>query len=250
MTELLVHDDGAVRVITFNRTRAKNALTRAMRDDFCNLVEVADRDPSVTAVVVTGTDPAFSAGVDFKDVDPNFEPRDRRFTVNPGKALRAMRTPVVCAVNGPCISGALEIALSASFIVASDRAVFADTHAALNVVPSWGLTALLPRVVGLRKAREMSMTSDRLAADEALRLGLVNHVVPHGDLLPFTLELTRRIVATPALTTVLDLYEQGEDLTLDGALALEMTTFAHRPWSSADFSGAGEALVRRGRVDT
>ena len=126
----------------------------------------------VKVLILTGTDPAFSAGVDFKDMDPAFDPRDRRFTVNPGRALRAMRTPVICAVNGPCISGGLEIALSSSFIVASDRAIFADTHARLNVLPVWGLTGLLPRVVGIRKAREMSLTGDQVNALEAFRLGM------------------------------------------------------------------------------
>src|SRR4029077_11656401 len=143
----------------------------------------ADRDDSVKAVIVTGTDPVFTAGVDFKEKDPTFDPRQRQFRVNPGRALRAVRTPVVCAVNGACVSGGLEIALSATFVVASDRARFADTHARLDVVPAWGLTALLPRAVGLQKARELSLTGNFVDAQEALRIGLATHVVPHDDLL-------------------------------------------------------------------
>jgi enoyl-CoA hydratase len=152
--ELRVEDTDGIRVITFNRPAAKNALSRAMRDEFCAAVADADRDPSVKAIVITGTDPIFTAGVDFKEKNPPSDPRDRVFAVNPGNALRAVRTPSICAVNGPCVSGGLEIALSASFIVASVQARFADTHARLNVVPAWGLTALLPRVIGVRKARE------------------------------------------------------------------------------------------------
>ena len=89
--------------------------------------------------------------------------------VNPGVALRAATKPVVCAVNGACVTGALEIALSCTFIVASERARFADTHACLDVVAAWGLTALLPRAVGVRKAAELSITGNFVDADEALR---------------------------------------------------------------------------------
>ncbi len=248
MSHLLVSDDGGVRTITFNRPEAKNALSIAMRRDFCDLLDAADRDASVKAVIVTGTDPIFTAGVDFKDVDPASDPRQRQFLINPGRALRAMRTPVLCAVNGACVSGGLEVALSASFVVASDRARFADTHARLNVVPAWGLTALLPKAVGLRMAREMSITGNFVDAAEALRIGLVNHVVPHDDLLPFTRALAGDIADTPAVAEVLGLYEQGVDLGLNSALAHETTHAANRPkFDAAAFAAAGRAAAARQR---
>lgn len=248
MSALLVHDCSGVRTITFNRPEAKNALTVAMRREFCELLDQADRDGSVRAVIVTGTDPVFTAGVDYKEVDPSFDPRQRRFSVNPGRALRAMRTPVVCAVNGACVSGGLEIALSATFVVASERARFADTHARLNVVPAWGLTALLPRAVGLRKAREMSVTGNFVDAGEALRIGLVNHVVPHGELLPYTAKLVGQIAGTPAAAEVLSLYDQGMDLGLNAALSLETAHVAGGPdWDQAAFAAAGRAAAARAR---
>ena len=158
-------------------------LRRALRAAFTD----ADADDAVRVVVLTAVDPVFSAGVDFKLIERGDDsaagPDD-----NPAAIMRALRTPVISAVNGACVSGALEVALSASFIVASERARFADTHARLGVVPTWGLTALLPRAVGVRTAREMSVTGAFVDADEALRLGLVNHVVPHDDLLSFALE--------------------------------------------------------------
>ncbi len=138
MNELVVEDAGGARTITFNRPSVKNALTLGMRQEFCRVIDAADRDPSVRAIIITGTDPVFTAGVDFKERDPSFDPRQRQFTVNPGRALRAIQTPSVCAVNGACISGGLEIALSATFAVASERARFADTHARLDVVPGLG----------------------------------------------------------------------------------------------------------------
>jgi enoyl-CoA hydratase len=218
---LAVDDLAGIRTITINRPEAKNALNGVMRRELCELLAGADADPSVKAVVLTGTDPVFTAGVDFKDVSPSPDPYTTHLAVNPGRAVRAMRTPVLCAVNGACVSGGLEIALSSTFIVASDRARFADTHARLNAVPTWGLTALLPRAVGIRMAREMSITGNFVDAAEALRIGLVNHVVPHDELLPFTRTLAAQIVDTPAMTELLALYQRGDQLSLTAALALE-----------------------------
>lgn len=248
MSHLVVDDDDGIRTITINRPEAKNALTLAMRRELCDLLDAADQDSAVKSVIITGTDPIFTAGVDYKEVDPTFDPRQRRFSVNPGRALRAMRTPVVCAVNGACVSGGLEIALSSTFVVASNRARFADTHARLNVVPAWGLTALLPRAVGLRKARELSMTGNFVDAEEARRIGLANHVVPHAELLGFTCQLVRQIADTPAVSEVLAIYEQGEDLTLNAALALETARVADGPaWDTAAFAAAGRATAARQR---
>jgi enoyl-CoA hydratase len=158
-----------------------------------------------------------------------------------------MRKPVICAVNGACVSGALEIALSASFIVASDRARFADTHALLGVVPTWGLTALLPRATGVRKARQMSVTGDFVHAEEALRVGLVNRVVPHDELLSFTLDLARRIPATGAVGEMLDLYSRGAGLSLAEALEVEAAHSAGRRYDMAAFMAAGQAAAARPR---
>jgi len=245
VSQLLVDDSHGVRTIVFNRPESRNALTVAMRRDLCGLLDTADQDAAVRAVILTGTDPAFTAGVDFKEVDPAFDPRQRRFAVNPGRALRAMRTPVICAVNGACVSGGLEIALSASFIVASVRARFADTHARLNVTPAWGLSALLPRAAGIRVAREMSITGNFVDAAESLRIGLVNHVVAHEELMSFTRRLAGQIAGTPAVGKVLGLYEQGEDLGFDAALALEARHAASAQWDSAAFAAAGHAVTGR-----
>jgi enoyl-CoA hydratase len=247
MSQLLAEDQQGVRTIVFNRPESRNALTAAMRRELCELLDTADRDTAVRAVILTGTDPAFTAGVDFKEVDPAFDPRRRRFAVNPGRALRAMRTPVICAVNGACVSGGLEIALSASFIVASVQARFADTHARLNVTPAWGLSALLPRAVGIRVAREMSITGNFVDAAAALRIGLVNHVVAHEELMPFTRRLAGQIAGTPAVGEVLALYEHGEDLGFDAALALEERHAASAHWDSAAFAAAGHAVAARQR---
>lgn len=244
--ELVVDDADGVRTITINRPEVKNALTAAMRADFCGLVAEADADHRVRAVVVTAVDPVFSAGVDFKEVAARTG-ATRGTATNPGTALRATTTPVVCAVNGACVTGALEIALSCTFVVASERARFADTHARLGVVAGWGLTALLPRAVGVRKAAELSITGNFVDAREALRIGLVNHVVPHEELLPFTRALVDDIAPTAAVGQVLGLYRRGAGLPLDDALALEAEHVATQRIDPAAFGAAGAATARRSR---
>lgn len=246
MEELIVDDADGVRTITINRPEVKNALTAAMRAEFCALVEQADADDSLRAVIVTAVDPVFSAGVDFKEVASG-SGSGAGAAKNPGAALRAATIPVVCAVNGACVTGALELALSCTFIVASERARFADTHARLNVVAAWGLTALFPRAVGVRKAAELSITGNFVDAEEALRLGLVNHVVPHDELLPFTRALVDDIAPTDAVRQVLDLYRRGEGLSLDEALALEAAHAATQRVDAAAFGAAGAAAAARQR---
>lgn len=249
---LLVDDADGIRTITLNRPGAKNALTLAMRLRLCELLSQAEQSPDTRAVVIAAVDPVFSAGVDFKeiatgDTSKPWNAFDAQFSINPGKALRAMTTPVICAVNGACVSGGLEIALSASFVVASDRARFADTHARLGVVATWGLTALLPRAVGIRKAREMSVTGNFVLAEEALRLGLVNHVVSHEELDTAARKLALDVAATGAVQEVLRLYARGEGLSLADALALEAEHTCRRgAFDAQAFGEAGKATAARG----
>ena len=241
------HVDG-VCLLTIDRPESKNAmhapLRRALRVAFTD----ADADDAVRVVVLTAVDPVFSAGVDFKLIERGAD-NAAGADDNPAATMRALRTPVICAVNGACVSGALEVALSASFIVASERARFADTHARLGVVPTWGLTALLPRAIGVRAAREMSVTGAFVGADEALRLGLVNHLVAHDDLLSYALQLAGVVAATPAVGDMLELYRGGEDLSLAEALAAEAAFSVGRSYDLGAFTEAGRAASARQRGD-
>ena len=110
-----------------------------------------------------------------------------------------MAKPLIGAINGAAITGGFELALNCDFLVASEHAKFGDTHARVGVMPGWGLTVLLPQAIGVRRAREMSFTGNFMLAPEALAVGLVNHVVPHEDLLPFTRSLAADIVGNDAL---------------------------------------------------
>lgn len=244
---LRIEDRSGVRIVTIDRPVSKNALNGPLRGALSAAFADADRDDGVSALVLTAVDPVFSAGVDYKDFAPGPGETGSPWDITPAGVLRTVRTPVICAVNGACVSGALEVALSCSFIVASEHARFADTHALLGVVPTWGMTALLPRAVGVRKAREMSITGTFIDAAEALRLGLVNHVVPHDDLLPFAIDLASKVPATAAVGEILGLYARGEDLPLAGALAAETAHSVGRSYDLAAFTAAGRAASARSR---
>lgn len=214
-----------VRTLTFDRPEAKNALTIAMRRDLATLLGEADAAPEVDVVLLTGADPAFCAGVDLKELRAT---RPAELPPNPGVVLRAMTKPVLCAVNGVCVTGGLELVLNASFVVASERARFADRHARFGLVPAWGLSALLPAAVGVRRAREMSLTGRLVDAADALRWGLVNHVVPHAELLPFARGLAADVIAGDqrANRALLGLYARGQGRSLAERLALEAEVVA------------------------
>jgi enoyl-CoA hydratase len=215
-----VEDHGSVRLLVMDRPEAKNALHAPMRTQLIEQLQHADNDPDVSAVVLTGAGGVFSAGVDFK-IHDHPPAAEAQFLLNPASALRAMRTPVVAAVNGACVSGGLEIALSCTFMVASSSARFADTHARLGVVATWGLTALLPRTVGPRRAARMSLTGEFVGAEDALAAGLVTEVLPDEKLLDHALALASRIPGNGAASELLDLYRQGESLGLAQALEAE-----------------------------
>jgi enoyl-CoA hydratase len=230
---VLVAVEGRIATITLNRPAARNALNRALMYGLWDAVLAAGEDPDVDAVVLTGADPAFSAGVDLKEVSgevpPSAEPRGpgagpERDVNGLYRFFPVIEKPVVGAVNGVCVTGGLEIALQCTFLVASDRARFADTHARVGVMPGGGITVGLAQSIGLRRAIEMSLTGNFVPADEAFRLGLVNHVVPHDELLPFTHALVGDIVNNDqrGVRRLLRHYRQmANAATLDDAHLLE-----------------------------
>lgn len=229
--------------LTLDRPAARNAMTIAMRRGLIGAARAADADPDTRVVLLTGTDPAFSSGLDLTE-SLNGSPRGAR--TDPAAVLRATRTPVVAVVNGLCYTGALEIALSCAFVVASERARFADTHAQVGLIAGWGMSALLPRAVGTRLARQMMTTGEPIDAERALAAGLVTEAVPHERLLGRAEEIAERIVAAhPGSVDVqLDLLQRGEGESLPHALALEAE--AKLRWrTDVDEVGRRFAAVRR-----
>lgn len=251
MTVLLTEDANSVRLITLNRPEARNALSSELIDRLVEALHAAEDDSDVLAVVLTGADPAFCAGLDLREAGASglstatvLDPK-----TSPWWLLHGMTTPVIGAINGPAVTGGLELALQCTFLVASERAVFGDTHVRVGLHPGGGLTGLLPQALGLRKAREMSLTGNFVNAAEAHRLGLVNHVVQHEDLLPTSLRLAGDIAAGDPRTAaaVNQTYGDVAALPLGQGLALERERFTTWEYNPADIEARRAAVADRGR---
>lgn len=210
----------AVRLIIFNRPEARNALSRDMRRRFAVLLQEASADDAVRCVIVIGSAGCFTAGSDIRESRANPGPMVRP---HPGEALRATTKPVIAAIDGPCVTGGLEIALSCSFAICSDRARFADTHAKIGIMPGWGQSALLPRAIGVSRAQQMMLTGAFIDAPAALQWGLVNEIVAADALLDRALELGAMIAACNArsIDWQLRLVADHQNAPLAEALAAE-----------------------------
>ena len=241
--------DGAVRVISLNRPEARNALSIALQSELGVALRAADSDDSVACVVLTGADPAFCAGLDLKELGQGVAPGTLSQADSPFTALTSMHKPVIGAINGACATGGLEIALACDFLIASERARFGDTHARVGFTPAGGMSVLLPQAVGLRMAREMSFTGNFIDAPEAHRLGLVNRVVPHDELLTTAIAIGTSIASADqdAVRALKDLYDRGPMLTAGAALELELDVFRNRRLAPETIEARREALLDRNR---
>ena len=180
-----IERQGDVALITLKRPEARNAMNVALAGATCTAIEACQ---DAGTIVVTGADPAFCAGLDLRSLGV-----DSLADLPPfAAAVAGSAVPVIAAVNGAAVTGGFELALAADFIVASERASFADTHLRVGVYPGPVLVDL-PRRVGSAWAREMSLTGNFVDAATALRIGIANHVVPHDELIPFALGLAAAI---------------------------------------------------------
>jgi enoyl-CoA hydratase/carnithine racemase len=237
-----------VRVVTMNRPEARNALNPELIESLFGALTDADDDPEVRAIVLTGTDPAFCAGVDLKEAERLGMAYFERFqTHNCITKPAEMTTPILGAVNGPTFTGGLEMALACDFLIASQRAVFADTHARVGILPGGGMTARLPQRVGAAMARRLSMTGEVVDAARAERIGLVTEVVAHEALLPRAVELATQIAEVPAGTMagLKQMYVRGTAGVTDAALAVELEIArAHQPDTEALAARQAEVTAR------
>ena len=241
---LLTETDERVRTLTLNRPQARNALSSALRDRFFSALTDAETDDDVDVVILTGTDPVFCAGLDLKELGgqsalPDISPR-----------WPPMTKPVIGAINGAAVTGGLELALYCDVLVASEQARFADTHARVGLLPTWGLSVRLPQKVGVGVARRMSLTGDYLSATDALRAGLVTEVVPHDRLLATARQVAASIVGNNqnAVRALLASYHRIDDSHTSAGLWLEaMAARQFRP-SGDDIAANREAVLQRGRA--
>jgi enoyl-CoA hydratase len=247
---VLVAVEARVATITLNRPHARNALNTAVRRALGQLVPRLDDDPDVDVLILTGSEPAFCAGLDLKELASG--EHDIAASVgDPGRRqvpLPETRKPLIGAVNGVAVTGGLELALNCDFLVASERARFADTHTRVGIQPGWGLTVLLPQAIGLRRAKEMSVTGNYIDAATAHSWGLVNHVVDHERLLPYCRELAAAIVSNDGagVRAILGTYDEASLRTAAEGWRAEARG-AHA-WLTRGGGRPGEIAARRAAV--
>jgi len=243
---LLIDTSDRIRTLTLNRPRARNALSAELRQRFFGALADADADDAVDVVIVTGADPVFCAGLDLKELGDTTELPD----ISP--KWPPMTKPVIGAINGAAVTGGLELALYCDILIASENARFADTHARVGLMPTWGMSVRLPQKVGVGLARRMSLTGDYLSADDALRAGLVTEVVPHDRLM----EAARRVAASivgnnqRAVRALLASYHRIDESQTNGQLWMEAE--AARRWMASttgdDIAASRASVIERGRA--
>ena len=225
---LLVEKSDGIAVVTLNRPEAMNALSKALRSELYKAMTALDADDEVSVVILTGAGTrAFTAGLDLKELgsEPgamgaaNAEGADE----NPVKAIELCRKPVIGAINGVAITGGFEVALACDVLIASENARFADTHARVGIMPGWGLSQKLSRLIGLYRAKELSLTGNFLDAKTACDWGLVNRVVPADELLTVAKQLAADMATIPVETLSLykSIIDEGYGLAFGDAMALE-----------------------------
>ncbi|ADT99990.1 enoyl-CoA hydratase [Mycolicibacterium gilvum] len=243
---LLVDTRDRIQTLTLNRPGSRNALSAALRSRLFEALRQAQADDEVDVVILTGADPVFCAGLDLKELGDTTELPD----ISP--KWPPMTKPVIGAINGAAVTGGLEIALYCDILIASDQARFADTHARVGLLPTWGLSVRLPQKVGVGMARRMSMTGDYLSADEALRCGLVTQVVPHAELQDTARQVATSIVGNnqKAVRALLASYHDIDDAQNGAALWQEAA--AAREWmkstSGDDIAESRSNVIERGRT--
>lgn len=220
-----------VAVVVMNRPERRNALNSLLLGGLRASLRSLDERPDVRAIVLTGADPAFCAGLDLKELESGGSISSGADDGRPFPP--EMTTPVIGAVNGPAVTGGLEIALECDFLIASEHASFADTHARVGILPGWGLSVELPRAIGIRRARQMSFTGNYVGAEQALAWGLVNEVVPHEGLLDRAVQLGRDAATVPARASAAmkRLYWATHAVTVGDGIVVE--TEVSRQWSAS-----------------
>jgi enoyl-CoA hydratase len=226
--------------ITLNRPERLNALNADMISTLTQAIEEVTEDSSIKSVVLTGEGRTFSVGLDLKDFSKSNSAESLRCMEDSSYLMEVFARctkPIIGAINGPAITGGFELALACDFLYAAESASFSDTHAQVGLIPGWGLSQKLPRIIGIGRAREICFTGSPISAEKACEWGLVNKVVADGDLLESALEVSNKIaLAMPeALFGVRAAINSGWELTLSEGLQLETNMFnAHT--QSFDFS--------------
>jgi enoyl-CoA hydratase len=249
---VLVEENDGVALITLNRPEVMNALSSRLRAGIAEAFRSIQEDASVRVAILTGAGRAFCAGLDLKELAG--EAPDSAAAETEGGLIAAMASfegPIIGAVNGYAITGGFELALACDMIIASTEAKFADTHARVGILPGWGLSQKLPRLIGIARAKELAFTGNMINAQQAWQWGLVNHVVEPEALIPTCRALAVDMLSCvpDALKTYKRVINEGYAMNLSQAMALELqvSVDSARRLTAASVAERRSAVIARGR---
>lgn len=221
-----------IATIIINRPDALNAMNKVVVAELKKAIEECETNDNIGVIIITGTgDKAFIAGADIKAMQKmsgrealEFSREGQEMTM----VIENSPKPVIAAINGFALGGGCEIALACDMRIASENAKFSQPEVALGIIPGWGGTQRLPRLIGKGRAIEMITGGKMIDAEEALRIGLVNHIVPQSDLLDETLLLAKSIIKNgpAAVASSLKCIHEGFDKDLENGLDIELNAFA------------------------
>jgi enoyl-CoA hydratase len=226
---ILVTTDGPVGLITLNRPKALNALNAELLRELTEALEAWDRDDAIRCIVLTGSDRAFAAGADIKEMAPQsyMDMFKSNFFAEANDRIAALRKPMLAAVAGWALGGGCELAMLCDFIIAADTAKFGQPEINLGVMPGIGGTQRLTRFVGKSKAMEMCLTGRNMDAAEAERAGLVSRVVPAAELMAEAMKAAHKIAAQslPIVMMTKETVNRAYETTLSEGVRFERRVF-------------------------
>ena len=254
---LLIDREGSVATLTLNRPKAMNALSSALRRALAVAVEALEADPAINVLIVTGAgQKAFTAGLDLKELGQSEGIADAagsgREVKDPVRAVETFSGPIIGAINGVAITGGFEFALACDVLIGTPNTRFADTHGRVGIMPGWGLSQKLSRLIGINRAKELSLTGNFLDADTACRWGLLNRVVPADELMPVCKQLAADMASMdPTFQKAYKkLINDGFALTFGEGMVIESerNREANTQVSGAEIEARRKAVQERGRA--
>ena len=228
---LLFEKRGAIAVVTVNRPKVLNALNMATMDELRQAFTAIRDDRDVRVAILTGAgEKAFVAGADIGELNKQDPVQAKEYTHRGQGVLDLIENlgkPVICAVNGFALGGGCEIAMACSFRIASENAKFGQPEVKLGIIPGYGGTQRLPRLVGKGLALQLVLAGEMISAQEALRIGLVNEVIAPAELLPRCEAIAQKIIANAPLAVqyCMEAVNKGMEMTLREGLYLEAVLF-------------------------
>lgn len=249
---LLVDQQGPVTLITLNRPKAMNALSSPLMAELTDVIDQCESDDAVRVIVITGSEKAFAAGADIKEMaDKTYVQAQKENFITAGwERVSRCRKPVIAAVSGYALGGGCELAMMCDFILASDTAKFGQPEITIGIIPGAGGTQRLTRLIGKSKAMELCLTGRMMDAEEAERAGLVARIVPADELLDEAMKTANKIASfsMPSLIMAKDAVNSALNTTLSEGMMVERRLF-HSAFATNDQKEGMAAFAEKRKAD-